>query len=273
VRFADLVDTHCVINQTQANTNPHHRRNRCLSTLLAAITLVMPMLAGTASALQSVNVKWNANPETDIAGYTLYLGTKSGFYSTTLNVVSGTSATLSGLSFATTYYAAVQAYNTAGVTSELSDEISFMIPPPEFYADWSARAGLTGANAAPGAMPFNDGVPNLLKYAFNMNGSGPDRTVLASGTGNSGLAVFTMGRNGDQAVVRVEYVRLKASEVLYTPKISTDLKTYVPMTGTITVTSIDPSWERMVIEKPVDLAKTPRLFGIVEVSSELISGQ
>jgi len=64
---------------------------------------------------------WNPNPESDIAGYKVYYGRVSGDY-TQLATVTNPTARIGVRSSKTTYFA-VTAYNTAGVESELSQEV------------------------------------------------------------------------------------------------------------------------------------------------------
>jgi hypothetical protein len=64
---------------------------------------------------------WDRNPESDIAGYTVYYGRVSGDY-TRLVTVTNPTARIGVRDSATTYFA-VTAYNTAGVESELSQEV------------------------------------------------------------------------------------------------------------------------------------------------------
>ena len=218
----------------------------------------------------SRTVAWNANPETDIAGYKISLGTSSGVYQTAQTVVSGNSAVLTGLTPETTYYCAVQAYNTSGLTSVMSVEISFAtLPegstPAGIFDIWAAVRGLTGSSAAPDAIPYQDGVSNLLKYAFNLDASGPDVRVLETGAGTAGLPSFSLERGISQVTFKVEFLRRKGSGLFYVPKVSTNLISYEMMTGTSTVTSIDGEWERVIVRKPCDPATTPRMFGTVEV--------
>jgi hypothetical protein len=42
--------------------------------------------------------------------------------------------------------------------------------------------------------------------------------------------------------------------------------TFVPMTGTTTVTDLGSQWERVRLEQPRNPATHPRGFGVVEVS-------
>jgi hypothetical protein len=132
--------------------------------------------------------------------------------------------------------------------------------------DWLATAGLSGPNAEPDAIPFGDGVPNLLKFAFNMDAEGPDSSTLAPG-GNAGLPIAGLDESGESTVWRVEFVRRKGSGLTYTPQISSTLEagSFAPMTGTPTVTDIDEGWERVVVEEPCDPSITPRCFSRIEV--------
>ncbi len=352
--------------------------------LAAILTVTVLALAGTCQAQTSVEIAWDSNPEADIAGFYVYLGTTPGNLPLYLNVTNGTSATLSGLLPSTTYYCALQAYNLAGLKSSLSEIISFTTRPPEplivvknsfgapltsggaasagnvrlgsleihrftihnegtldltglgitcdgpqrqdfsvsapattslapgasteftvtfapsaagsrtagfriasndpvtpafdvsitgnsgtdlqLYAQWAAANLLTGTAAQPSAMPFKDEVKNVLKYAFNLAGNRPDRRTLTSSVGTAGLPVFTLDRSGPTPVFKAEYLQRRNSGLVYTPKISTDLSDFEPMTGSTTVTPIDENWSRVILRKTMDPATSPALFGILEVT-------
>jgi IPT/TIG domain-containing protein/VCBS repeat protein len=87
--------------------------------------LVLLTLLSSATELRAATVTatWNPNPEVNIAGYQLSYGTKSGSYTTTIDVGKVTSTTLT-LADGTTYYFAVRAYNTTGLISSYSAEAS-----------------------------------------------------------------------------------------------------------------------------------------------------
>ncbi len=72
---------------------------------------------------------WNPNPEPNIAGYQLMYGTASGSYTTVVDVGKVTSYSFS-VTGGVTYYFVLQAYNTAGVYSPYSPEISVLVPLP-----------------------------------------------------------------------------------------------------------------------------------------------
>jgi FG-GAP repeat len=135
-----------------------------------------------------------------------------------------------------------------------------------------AATGLTGPNADPAATPFGDGVSNLLKYAFNMNLSGPDSHQQTPGGPAGGLPAITTVpavAPNQQAVLRIEFVRRTGSGLIYTPQKSTDLSNpaaWAPLTDTPTETPIDANWTRVVYEEPVDPAVLPLCFGRVQVT-------
>jgi len=81
-----------------------------------------------AQAYNSVTLAWDANSEPDIAGYILYWGTASRSYSQSVDVGNVTQYTINGLNDLQTYYFAVRAYNTDGLQSAYSAEVSKMIP-------------------------------------------------------------------------------------------------------------------------------------------------
>ena len=96
------------------------------SCLLSMLTGLLQADEGDSGGLQ-VTLAWNANPESDIAGYRLYFGTESGIRSTMVDVGNVTTSPL-GLPAAGTYFAVVTAYNTFGLESLPSSEITLTVP-------------------------------------------------------------------------------------------------------------------------------------------------
>ena len=117
---------------------------------------------------------------------------------------------------------------------------------PTNLAEWAANAGLSGAAAAPTATPHNDGVPNLLKYAFNMNAARPDNSTL-SPNGNSGLPLVTTTSTGGQTVMTIQFLRRRSGSLVYEAQESTDLTSFGPLAGTLTTTPINSDWERVTV--------------------------
>lgn len=109
--------------------------------LLSTIAFAPPLAANTAG---TITLSWNANTESDIAGYHLHYGTASAPYKQELTVAT-TSAVVSNLTDGATYTFAVTAYNTAGEESAYSQPVSYTVGsdrvvPPAILANLSTRA-------------------------------------------------------------------------------------------------------------------------------------
>lgn len=77
---------------------------------------------------QSVNLAWDPNSEGTVSGYKIHYGTASRSYSQSKDAANATNTVVSGLSVGQTYYFAVTAYNSAGLASEPSNEVSYTVP-------------------------------------------------------------------------------------------------------------------------------------------------
>ena len=75
-----------------------------------------------------VTVAWDANSESDLAGYEFYYGTSSGNYSFSEDVGNTTSYTAANLVEGQTYYFAAKAYNTSNSDSDYSTELVHTVP-------------------------------------------------------------------------------------------------------------------------------------------------
>ncbi len=73
---------------------------------------------------------WDANSESDLAGYKIYYGTQSGNYTVSVDAGNTTSVTVNIQDTNKTYFFAITAYDTAGNESGFSQEASLFIPPP-----------------------------------------------------------------------------------------------------------------------------------------------
>lgn len=141
----------------------------------------------------------------------------------------------------------------------------------EKLSAWTESQGLSGMQSLPQATPFDDGVSNLLKYAFFMDGSRADQRVLPPAIGNRGLPHLSVTKNEvGTNILRFEYVRRKNSGMVYRPLISTTLglESFRPTTGNSVVTEIDAERERVVIEHLVEPSEQSRCFGRVEVTMD-----
>jgi hypothetical protein len=138
----------------------------------------------------------------------------------------------------------------------------------EVIQDAYADAGLTDpADILPTATPYNDGVENILKYAFNMDLSGPDSSTLENG-GNSGLPATGLAEVDGETFWQVEFVRPKGSGLVYTPMKSTTLAagTFEPMIGAVSTQDLGNGLERVIVSEPCDPKTTPSCFSRVQVA-------
>jgi len=105
------------------------------------------------------------------------------------------------------------------------------------FSTWASGLGLTGVAALPDARPFQDGLPNLVRYAMNLS---------VSSTTAQLPAVSSQNINGTKYLT-LQYRRLKGMNgVQMTPQYSTDLIIWV------TIPSAN------VVQMPDDDANTAR---------------
>jgi hypothetical protein len=117
------------------------------------------------------------------------------------------------------------------------------------FEAWMSAANLPEGLSGPMASPYGDGVVNLQKFAFNLDPTKADSRYLLAGAGDlEGLPVVHRASNGR---LRLEFIRRKASGnpgINYRAEFSSDLASWVDLTGLALVTAIDGIWERVVIE-------------------------
>jgi hypothetical protein len=106
------------------------------------ISLLLLIVAVITLRSATVTLAWDANSEPDLAGYKLYAGTNgSGIHTLLGDVGNITLVTVSNLTLGATYYFVVTAYNTSGLESTPSNEVSYTVPTntvgklPEQVAD------------------------------------------------------------------------------------------------------------------------------------------
>ena len=75
-----------------------------------------------------VTLAWDLSSSPDIAGYRLHSGTTSSVYSQTSELGNATSTLVSNLVTGKTYFFVVTAYNTMGIESAPSNEVSYRVP-------------------------------------------------------------------------------------------------------------------------------------------------
>ncbi len=102
--------------------------NGTITVSAAGITskTVAVTLTVNAPATSSVTLTWNANKESDLAGYKLYRATTSGGYGAPIATLPGnvTAYIATGLQVGTTYFFIITAYDSAGNESPRSNEVN-----------------------------------------------------------------------------------------------------------------------------------------------------
>ena len=159
---------------------------RIRTALVFGLSLCVPAVAGAST----VALAWNANPESNIAGYILVYGTSPGSYSASVDVGSTTAYSIASLTSGTRYYFAVRAYNTSGVSGPLSSEVNEVAadappPPPPPPAQLVAAYGFGEASGT-----------SALDKTSNNNDGTLTAGVTRTAAGRFGSAVVFNGTDG-----------------------------------------------------------------------------
>ena len=94
------------------------------------VVLVLTAFTASAQGQSSVTLAWDPSPGSAIAGYRLYEGGASRTYTNVIAAGNMTNATVSGLASGGTYFFAATAYDTSGLESDFSSEVSYTVPLP-----------------------------------------------------------------------------------------------------------------------------------------------
>lgn len=199
-------------------------RGRLADKRRVGLAVALALIGQAAAAVMpAVKASWNANPESDIAGYELSYGTASGRYSTKLDVGLKTSTRITGLEYGVRYFFVLTAYSRSGQRSEPSAELSYFKTVPE------------KANQAPsGTINTPSGDVTIVageSVSFSGEGSDPDGDALSHqwkfGSGIADAATAAPG-----AVV---FPAPGVYQVAYTVTDSKGLADPMPAVRTITV--------------------------------------
>ncbi len=232
-------------------------------------------LAASASSGSQISLTWtdNANDET---GFKLERSPNgsTGWAQISTPAANTTAATDSALAAGTTYYYRLRATNANGDSPYSATTGATTLTGLQSFR---LAYGLAANGSQDLLTPAGDGVPNLLKYAFNLLGSGtgqattlatPNASVL-SPSGSAGLPFASVGTGGDAGKLQLIFIRRKASGspgISYVVEFSDALASWaVNASATESVTSIDTAFERVTVTDSV--ASQPKRFARVRVST------
>ena len=132
-----------------------------------------------------VSLAWDPNNEPDLVGYTLYYGTSSGSYASSIPLGKVTAYTVTNLSDGVPYYFALTARNTTGLESGYSNQVSYIPPVSQFTLTVSTTGSGSGTVIkSPAGTAFNAGTPVSLNASANANSVFTGWSGACSGTAN-----------------------------------------------------------------------------------------
>jgi hypothetical protein len=113
---------------------------------------------------QTVTLGWDPESDPAVVGYVLYYGTASLQYTVRQDVGTNTMIAISSLALGSNYFFAVTSYNSEGLESTPTPEVSVSLPPSLFFANQTNVPGLNvvvpgSTNTTTDYLQFPDGVP------------------------------------------------------------------------------------------------------------------
>ncbi|MEO5821029.1 MAG: DUF5719 family protein [Vicinamibacteraceae bacterium] len=198
--------------------------------LLRALSFASLTVLACSGTLSAQTLMWNANTESNLAGYIVQYGPQSGSPSTTVDVGNVTSRTMTGLTPGTTYYFRVVAYNSTGQQSIPSAQVSYLVP--------ATPAGPTVTSVSPTSGPTAGGTVITITGTNFATGA----TVRVGGTLASGITLLSSTQL--RATTPAGSAGAQAVQVTNTSGASATLAgafTYTAPASSPTVTSVSPT--------------------------------
>jgi len=151
-----------------------------ISTSLLFLVMTICILAGQTDCFAAtVELSWDANTESMLAGYKVYYKTDSSALpfdgvdaaegASPLNVLNLTSTTISGLDPNRTHYFAITAYDTSGVESSYSNIVTILEATPPATAITAPANSGTVSGTVPVTADASDNV-GVIRIEFYVNG-------------------------------------------------------------------------------------------------------
>ena len=121
--------------------------------LLLVAVMFLAAIPAVARAASDVALAWDANTESDLAGYKIYWGTVSGTYTNSVDVGNVTTYTVKGLPDGKVFFAAT-AYDGAKLESGYSNEVSVTLDstPPAYPKNLKAVSVKATINTKSGSI-------------------------------------------------------------------------------------------------------------------------
>ena len=89
--------------------------------------LLVALLISVWARAEQVTLAWDANTETDLAGYRVHYGSASGRYTTSVDVHNVTTTSIGTLTAGQTYYFVITAYDVSGNESGYSNQVIYSV--------------------------------------------------------------------------------------------------------------------------------------------------
>jgi len=105
------------------------------------ITAILLLGMNNRAAASSVNLGWDANPESGVIGYRIYLGNAAGVYTQSYDLGNVTETAVDGLTAGETYFIAISASSVDGIESPLSAPLSFVAPAETGFGSEPPKIG------------------------------------------------------------------------------------------------------------------------------------
>jgi hypothetical protein len=162
---------------------------------LGLAALVAIFFSKTAVFAADAILSWDPNAESDLAGYHVHYGATSGNYSVVIPVGMVTSYTVTGLAPGTFYFA-VSADDTSGNRSNVSNEVSKVIPDTTAPVISAVAASALTASGATVTWTTNEPATSLVEYglttSYGASSALNSTRVTAHSRTLSGLSAATL---------------------------------------------------------------------------------
>jgi hypothetical protein len=136
------------------------------SALVALLGFFLTLSSLTSFAAPSITLAWDPSADPSVVGYKVYYGVGTRNYTNSLSAGSATTLTVSNLVISTTYYFAATAYDTNGIESDYSTEVSGAVVLPNQPPTLNAIANVT-INEGAGTQTVN--LSGITSGATNEN--------------------------------------------------------------------------------------------------------